>query len=399
MLPMESMSSMVVPWAGIALAALVGSGCEPAAPGAGLTADEATVDFGRVYEGGLVEHDFTVTARTPTRVTDAKTDCGCTVARLTRADGTPYELGAPVPEGTSLVVRARYDTRGREGAARRAITLTTSQGEFVPLTLVADVRPWLVVEPRGFELARVLEHGTLERDLRVTSSTGERFALHATGRALHPAVTVELTPEDPDDSGRARAWRGRVHLGSDAPEGTHSYPIELESDVLVPGVAESAGETRRYSVAPPFTIQVLGPMALSTPELEFGLVRAGETVARSLRVECFDPEFTPAAPTARLEPFRAGAEFPLERTSGVHVRAVEGRPAFDVEITLAGLDPAVQGTFLARLVVETGHPRRPRLEALVRGTRAPEGRPAPAGARTEPAAPGTGARTENGGAR
>ena len=41
-----------------------------------------------------------------------------------------------------------------------------------------------------------------------------------------------------------------------------------------------------------------------------------------------------------------------------------------------GLDPEVQGTFLARLVVATGHAELPELEALVRGTRLPEeGRP------------------------
>jgi hypothetical protein len=61
----------------------------------------------------------------------------------------------------------------------------------------------------------------------------------------------------------------------------------------------------------------------------------------------------------------------LSETAALHVRARGA--SFDIELTLAGLAPAVPANFLARLVVETGHPRLATLEALVRGVRAPEG--------------------------
>jgi hypothetical protein len=104
-----------------------------------------------------------------------------------------------------------------------------------------------------------------------------------------------------------------------------------------------------------------------------GLGRAAETVAKSVRLESFDPAFTPDAASAHLEPLERGGPFPLGRTAQVHLRPAGS--ACDIELVLAGLDSEVSGTFLARLVVETGHPALPRLEALVRGVRAPVGEP------------------------
>jgi hypothetical protein len=96
-------------------------------------------------------------------------------------------------------------------------------------------------------------------------------------------------------------------------------------------------------------------------------------LARGVRVDSFDPDFAASAASAHLEPLVPGAALPLERTAQVHARPA-GRSC-EIELTLAGLDPEVTGQFIARLVVETGHPDLPRLEALVRGVRAPEGMP------------------------
>jgi hypothetical protein len=210
----------------------------------------------------------------------------------------------------------------------------------------------------------------------VRTLSGERVRLRATGVALPPWVTLRLSPESPDDTGRAALWHVHVALGPEAPRGTFRYPLEMESDVAIPGPAArepgASGEERRFTIAPAWTLQVVGPVALSTPHLEFGLVHADETVARTVILESFDPAFTPRTATARLEPVKAGDAFPLARTAEVRTRP-ESRGCA-IEVTLAGLDREVAPAFLGKLVVETGHPALPRLEALVRGVRAPSER-------------------------
>ncbi len=405
MLPMKTMAPLSLPGPPVLLSplmlvalALAVPGCEPArgVPGAGpLAVEQARVDFGTVFEGAILEHEWELDVRAPVAIHAAKTDCGCTLAQLERVRGSgreAYELDQPLQPGERLMVRVRYDTRGRRGPAARAVTLgavppgagnangatasslapATGEGEPFVLTLAADVHPWLRIDPEDFEFARLREGQGAERAFEVRAQSGEPFALTASGRALPPWVTIELAAREPDAAGRARLWQGRVRLGSDAPLGTFSYPIELVSDVSIPRPAgEAEGKARSYSISPSWTLQVMGAVALSSPTLEFGLVGARETVARSVRLESLEPDFVPDAVQARLQPLHPDEPFLLAHTAQVRTRLV-GRMC-EIELTLAGLDPALEGSFLARLVIETGHPDVPRLEALVRGVRAPDG--------------------------
>lgn len=340
----------------------------PVAAGAGLTlSDPARVDFGSVYEGRVLRHEWRLEVGETLVVAETKSDCGCTLVGLARLAGggeRAYTPGEELRAGEVLAVRASYDTRGRLGPSERVLTLVFSDQRILPLKLAADVRRWLVAEPEP-AFQRGLEGTALETRFEVRSLDGAPFRLSPTGRAVPPALSLAPRPLAPDAEGRAARWEVVARLAPDAPRGTHSYPLELESDVPI---EESE---RHHAVAPAWNVQILGPVALSTPSLEFGLVRAAETVARSVRLECFDAGFTLAEPVVRLEPLKPGEACPLLDTAQVTVRARGA--AFDIELALAGLAPGVQGNFLARLVVETGHPRLPRLEALVRGVRAPEG--------------------------
>jgi hypothetical protein len=374
---MESMGSASllrpsVPLAAfLVAAALVHVGCAPEPAAGPFEVEAALIDFGVVHEGRVLAHEWRLAVRTPSRVTAAKTDCGCTLAELERMQSgglAPYELGAPLAPGEGLVVRARYDTRGRRGPSARAVTLVLAEGAPVALTLQADVRPWLVFEPPDLEFARVREGEGASRGFQVRAESGEPFGLRATRRALPEWVALELTPVEPASDGRARLWNGIARLLPSVPRGTFSYPIELESDVRI-DAREPDG--RRHTVAPPWTVQVVGAVMLSAATLEFGLLDGRETVARSLRLESLEPGFVPDHVSARLQALHPDEPFLLERTARIHTRLVDG--ACEIELTLAGLDPALQGSFLARLVVETGHPELPRLEALVRGARVPSG--------------------------
>lgn len=344
-----------------------------------LACAEPTVDLGAVHEGSVVEHAFAVEALGPVAVTEVGSDCGCSVARLERetADGPEaYALRSVLEAGERLQVIARYDTRGRRGQSVRTIQIATDRGEPLRLSWTADVRPWLVVEPAELAFQRVREGQGAECAFRVRSVTGETMALRATRRALPPMVSLELRPRAADGEGRASEWECVAHLAVDGPLGTFSWPLEVESDVPAPGA-----EGRPFSIAPPWSVQVVGPVALTSPSLDFGLMEPDEHLRRSVRIECFDADFDWTAPEARLEPLRPDQPFPLARTASVRVLPVPGLEAYDVEVTLDGLDREIAGNFLARLVVETHHPRLPRLEALVRGVRnpGPQGAVAPGG--------------------
>src|SRR5207247_1938815 len=157
-----------------------------------------TLDLGRVFEGRVLEHEWELLVRSPTAVTAAKTDCGCTLARLERAARSgrlPYEFGAPLEVGEHLQASVRYDTRGRRGPG-------------------VAVRPW---------------------------------------------VPIELTAEDPEAAGRARVWEARGRLGPEAPRGTYHYPLELASDEVIPHSLEDGAE-RSFSVAPGWRLQIVGPV-------------------------------------------------------------------------------------------------------------------------------------------
>lgn len=322
-----------------------------------------------------MEHEWRISVRRPVSVREAKTDCGCTLARLElERDGNvrPYELEAGLVPGDALKVSVRYDTLGRSGPSTRAVSLALSEG-LLALALTADVQPWLRADPPALSFTRVREGSGTEATFRVSSVAGEAFRLSATGRALPPWVRLSVGPEDGDREGRSSTWQVTAALGLEAPRGLYSYALELETDVAIPGASAgpAGAPPRHFALAPVWSLQVVGPVALSRSSLEFGLIEPRETVSRSLRLDSFDERYEGSAVRARLLPVHEGDPFPLERTARVLLRP--GAGGCEIEVVLAGLDPAVTGTFLAKLVVETGHPRLPELEALVRGTCNPAG--------------------------
>ncbi len=361
------------------------AGCAEDAARTGLACPAPAFLFGAVYEGAVLVHEFALEVRgEPLSIRAIDSDCGCTLARLERIGAAgareAVELGAALEPGTRLFLAARYDTRGKRGPTQRSIQVRAdplhggpaADGAPLVLTLAAVVGPWLVAEPDELGYVRLAEGESGERSFRVRSVAGESFHLSATRRGIPDALGIDLAPEEPDGAGRARAWRVRLAMGSELPRGVHSYPIELVSDVENPdGAPGEDGARARHALAPALGVEVLGPVSLSPPSVVFGVVGADETVARTVRLECHDPGFVLAEPKARVEPLRAEEPFPLGRTASVRTRPVAGQNAWEIEVLLGGLDEAVTGTFLARLVVDTGHPTLGRLEAPISGVRRP----------------------------
>ncbi len=359
------------------LADLLGS-CGPGErrPGGPRDARE-TVEFGDVFEGSILEHEFAleVAETAPATVEAVRSDCGCTVASLevTGPRDLPrrtYAEGTVLAPGSQLHVKVRYDTRGKSGDAARTISVYANPVGKIEVAIRANVKRWLVAKPDRLNLLPLDENGSQELAFEVSSTTGEAFHLEATRRAIPEEVRVELTPRDGSGpGGRSDAWVARVVLGPGLPRGIHAWPIELVSDVPVPCATGVNPVERTFSVSPLIIVQIVGALELSPPTLSFGALRGDELVSRSVRLRCLETGTRLEEPRVRLAPLHEGDDFRLARTAEIHVRPVEGAEAWDIEVVLAGLDEGVQGTLLARLVIETSHPRDPLFEVPVTGFR------------------------------
>ena len=363
--------------AGIAALALVS--CTPAAPalpeapsdGVMLFCAEPRRDFGRVWEGEVLEHEFRlrVLGVEDLVVENVRADCGCTVAELERIDaaGERVSVGSaePIAPESELALRLRYDTHGRRGSTDRVVKLYCNEpdGVFeVSIGATVDARFETEPDPPPWIQTSLGQSGVNQFIVRGVQA--HRFRLEHEASGLPPTVQVELEPIDPGDAGDANSWRVRLTSGPRSPRGTHTYPVHLRARGL-PGLADDGFAT----YVPFVTVRVLGAFSATPPTISFGGVRQAEVVSRTVRISCHDSEFSFAEPSVTLAPIMAGKPFGIEPTARIHTRAVDGENAWDVELVLHGLAQELERTFLAKLVIETAHGIEPQLEVNVSGFR------------------------------
>lgn len=358
-----------------------------------LATREPARDFGEVWEGTLLEHDFAlkVMGTEDLVIESISADCGCTVPVLEVADTEDgprraYENGSALAPGSWLFLHVEYDTRGKIGATPRSVHLVGNlPGGETKILMQAAVRRWLASEPSRVDLPDLFVADHTETHFEVRGPDETPFHLRHTGLGVPPEVQVELLPRDPVGSEsstpgtqgtvgapRASVWDVHVTLGPDLPLGAHGYPIQLVSDVTNPDAGPAEDGSPQYFAAMPFVgIRIVGLVSVTPGRLTFGMIRPGETVARTLRLSSNDPDFELGEPELSLEPMRPGDAFPLGKTAQLSARPVEGENAWDVQLLFSELDPAVARTFLARLVIRTGHPDQPSLQVPVTGFRLP----------------------------
>lgn len=77
---------------------------------------ETVYRFGRVKEGDIVNHtfDFVNTGKVPLIITNAKSTCGCTI---------PDWPKNPIAPGEGGQIKVRFDTKNKEGAQAKPITI------------------------------------------------------------------------------------------------------------------------------------------------------------------------------------------------------------------------------------------------------------------------------------
>jgi hypothetical protein len=342
-----------------------------------LACEEPRVDFGEVWEGEVLEHEFLFTARgtEPLVVVGVKGDCGCTTAELQiLADGarTPYPEGTPVPPGTQLVLGVTYDTHGRAGAGERHVKLFCNEADGLSeVSVVAAVKKRFRTEPDPPPPVRMAVGAAQAVTFDVIGVGDEPFRLVHEVRGLPPSVQVELAPVDPDPEGRAVRWRVDFACGPETPRGTHSYPVFLRA-VDLPLRPDVPGR-ETHSFAPFVVVQVQGRFSRKPANLSYGGVGLDETVSRTVRVSCNDPDFDLVEPRVEIQRLTEQHSLDWAEHATVHVRAVPEERAWDVELVLRGLSPTTDRTFLGRLDIHTAHPLEPLLQVNVSGFRSDGG--------------------------
>ncbi|MCS7005645.1 MAG: DUF1573 domain-containing protein [Cytophagales bacterium] len=93
-------------------------------------------DFGNVkQENGTISTDFVFrnTGKSPLKIIDVKTSCGCTASEWTKEE---------VPAGGSGIIKVTYDAGNRPGEIDKAISVRTDgEPEYVVLRIIGNVLP------------------------------------------------------------------------------------------------------------------------------------------------------------------------------------------------------------------------------------------------------------------
>jgi hypothetical protein len=95
---------------------------EQAKNGPGLTFEETEFNFGDITQGDVVEHTFkfTNTGTQPLVIERVDVTCGCT---------TPNWTKEPVMPGKTGFVTAKYNSAGRMGQQKKAITVHSNAAD------------------------------------------------------------------------------------------------------------------------------------------------------------------------------------------------------------------------------------------------------------------------------
>lgn len=333
-----------------------------------LKNDEAAHDFGDLNQGDKVIHDFelSVSGNGDVVVSQIRTSCGCTVAQtgLVGADGatTPYTMGTPLKPGSKLLVKAQLDTKKKRDKMRSVVTIMSDDPRgHMQLQLSANVVPFFEMKPSSLNFGTLKPNDVVTQEMTITSKRAEAFALDVNREALPPELVVEMIAVEPREDGRASTWTARVTLGPKIPEGPRrNYQVQFVSDQqLQNGKENEDGTPAMQSTLAYAVVSVLGPVSANPRYMSFGLMREGQQISRTVRIENNDDEFLIGAPTATL----VGYNGPFSHPDEANIEIIEVTPgrAYDLKLTMTG-PVGLLGTFRGKLVIDIGHPGKPSLE-------------------------------------
>lgn len=322
-------------------------------------------DLGKLRQGdkGAFDFAFQSNGKEPLVISGIKPSCGCTKAEITilAEDGArkPYTKGDPIPVGTKFFLESEINTDGRQGAFNSQVALygNDARGAFT-VRITADVEPVLLVKPNPTVFfGRITTKDKVEQSVTVETTRGEPFLLTLAQEPPQENLGLEFTAKNPDAEGKASLWEIKVSLGPSTAPGMKSYPINFESDLAIenPKYPSADGKPQHHGFVLNLQAQVLGMVSAEPPFLTFGMVKPGEAIERSLRLECHDDFKLKADMPVVLEGLQAQA-LPWADRFKITIEPLEDGKAANLKVLLTGLPDDVTGSIGGQIRIKVGHP-------------------------------------------
>lgn len=327
-------------------------------------------NFGRVRQGQILSHTFTITSAgtEPLEIRQAKPTCGCTVGSVAVENDAgemgDYKMGDPIPPGRKIAITGAMDTSNKRNKADVRINVYTNDPVgLTQLGLSAIVEPFMTATPQFLNLGELSEDTTKVEYIDIRTTKGETVKLDfdpSRAKNKPQGIEVELEAQDPEASGASKYWRAKVTIGPGLQEGPVGYGFHLVSDEPVVGAKPNEdGSLPTYSVNATMNGRVLGVLSCSPQYLSMGLVKPSQVVSRSVRLTSNDPAFELDGVEVELQgatgPDGQPLDFPWAEHFQTVLRPVAGQNAVDIELTLTGLPEGTDGSFKGQMVIHTGN--------------------------------------------
>lgn len=327
---------------------------------------QQTWDFGKLRQGESASYEFAFFSKgeDPLVITGVKPSCGCTKAEiaLLAEDGTkkPYVKGDPIAVGQKFVLESEISTDGKPaGPFNAQISLYGNdvRGTF-NVRLTADIEPVLTITPSPTVFfGHLTTADKVEETVTVTSTRGEHFYLNVGQETIQEPVKIDYVAKDPDAEGRSNEWTIHIAFGPNAQIGMRTYPIMFRTDLPIahPRFPTKDGPPPMHSFMLNVQAQVSGMVSAEPSFLTFGMVRPGEPLERSLRLQCHD-DFMLRGDMAFVLEGLQGQELPFKDAFGVAIEPDADGKAANVKVQLKGMPQDTNGSFGGVLRLKVGHP-------------------------------------------
>jgi hypothetical protein len=323
-------------------------------------------DFGPLRQGESASYDFPFVSNgeEPLVISGVKPSCGCTKAEIVLLgdDGTrkPYVKGDPIPVGQRFLLESEIATDGKPGGpfnANVSLYGNDVRGAF-NVRLTANIEPVLTITPSPTVFfGRITTADRVEQVVKVTSTRGEPFHLTIGQESVQEAVKLEYTAKEPDATGKSNEWNIKVVFGPNAQIGMRSYPINFRTDLPIahPKFPSPDGKPQMHGFMLNVQAQVSGMVSAEPSFLTFGMVKPGEALERSLRIECHDDFQLKADMPVTFEGLQ-GQELAFKDAFAVTIEPEADARGADVKVKLKGMPADLNGSFGGVLRIKVGHP-------------------------------------------
>jgi hypothetical protein len=234
---------------------------------------ERAYDFGTVARGSQIRHAFPLVNRTNSeiRILNWETKCGCTNVRV----------GAKViPPGTQTTIEATIDTTKFLGYKPSGLTLVLERPEFVraDLNLSCFIRGDIVMNPGQIDFGIVRRSDKMPAASLTLTYAGGRSDWEITRMKTQSAkLKAELRELNRSADGQVN-FSLTATLQPGVPNGYFKDEITLLTN-------DSQSPTIPISVA----ANIQGAVSVSPSIINFGGVRPGETVSKTIIVRSAQP--------------------------------------------------------------------------------------------------------------